>query len=45
MVDTKTTKMVWQGIGNKEIDKASKDPDSAIKAAVTRILASFPPAK
>jgi hypothetical protein len=45
MVDTKTTKMVWQGIGNKEIDKVSKDPDAAIKAAVTKILASFPPAK
>ncbi len=45
MVDTKTTKMVWQGVGNKEIDKASKDPDSAIKAAVTKILAAFPPTK
>jgi PBP1b-binding outer membrane lipoprotein LpoB len=45
MVDTKTTKMVWQGIGNKEIDKQSKDPDSEIKAAVTKILADFPPSK
>jgi hypothetical protein len=45
MVDTKTTKMVWQGIGNKEIDKVSKDPDSEIKAAVTKILADFPPNK
>jgi hypothetical protein len=45
MVDTKTTKMVWQGIGNKEIDKVSKDPDAAIKAAVNKILAGFPPAK
>jgi hypothetical protein len=45
MVDTKTTKMVWQGIGNKEIDKVSKDPDGDIKAAVTKILADFPPAK
>ena len=45
MVDTKTTKMVWQGIGNKEIDKSSKDPDSAIKEAVAKILAAFPPAK
>jgi hypothetical protein len=45
MVDTKTTKMVWQGIGNKEIDKVSKDPDGAIKAAVSKILASFPPTK
>ena len=45
MVDTKTTKMVWQGIGNKEIDKVSKDPDAAIKAAVNKILSGFPPAK
>jgi hypothetical protein len=45
MVDSKTTKMVWQGIGNKEIDRVSKDPDTAIKAAVTKILATFPPAK
>ncbi len=45
MVDAKTTKMVWQGIGNKEIDKVSKDPDTAIKDAVTKILASFPPTK
>ncbi len=45
MVDTKTTKMVWQGIGNKEIDKQSKNPDSEIKAAVTKILADFPPSK
>lgn len=42
MVDTKTTKMVWQGIGNKEIDKASKDPDADIKKAVTLIMESFP---
>ena len=35
--------MVWQGTGNAEIDKAPKDPDAAIKAAVTKILADFPP--
>jgi hypothetical protein len=45
MVDTKTTKMVWQGIGNKEIDRVSKDPDAAIKNGVTKIMASFPPSK
>ena len=43
IVDNKTQKMVWQGTGNAEIDKAPKDPDAAIKAAVTKILANFPP--
>ncbi len=43
VVDNKTQKMVWQGTGNAEIDKAPKDPDAAIKAAVTKILANFPP--
>lgn len=43
IVDNKTQKMVWQGTGNSEIDKAPKDPDAAIKAAVTKILANFPP--
>jgi len=41
MVDSKTTKMVWQGIGNKEIDRASKDPDGDIKKAVALIMESF----
>jgi hypothetical protein len=45
MVDTKTTKMVWQGIGNKEIDKVSKDPDTAIKNAVKEIMAAYPAKK
>jgi hypothetical protein len=43
VVDNKTQKMIWQGTGNAEIDKAPKDPDAAIKAAVTKILANFPP--
>lgn len=45
IVDTKTNKMVWQGIGNKEIDKSPKDPDAAINEAVKAILAKFPPGK
>ena len=45
MVDTKSTKMVWQGIGNKEIDSPSKDPDTAIREGVKKIMASFPAAK
>ncbi len=45
MVDAKSTKMVWQGIGNKEIDSPSKDPDTAIREGVNKIMASFPAAK
>lgn len=43
MVDVKSAKMVWQGIGNKEIDKPSSDPDAAIKEAIGSIMATFPP--
>jgi hypothetical protein len=43
VVDVKTQKIVWEGVGNKEIDKPSKDPESAIKQAVASIMASFPP--
>ena len=45
MVDAKTNKMVWEGIGNKDIDKAPKNPDEAIRNAVASILAGYPPAK
>lgn len=45
IVDAKTNKMVWQGTGNKEIDKSPKDPDAAIKEGVKGILANFPPKK
>ncbi|HTQ65062.1 MAG TPA: DUF4136 domain-containing protein [Puia sp.] len=43
IVDAKTQKLVWEGIGNKEIDKPASDPDKAISAAVASIMASFPP--
>jgi stage V sporulation protein SpoVS len=43
IVDAKTQKMVWQGTGNAEIDKAPKDPDKFISDAVKKILAPFPP--
>lgn len=45
VVDNKTQKMIWQGTGNAEIDKAPKDPDAAIKNAVTKILESYPAKK
>ena len=43
MIDAKTSKMVQQGIGNKEIDKPSNDVEASIKTAIAAIMATFPP--
>src|SRR6187399_328936 len=43
IVDTKTNKMIWEGIGNKDIDHAPKNPEEAINKAVAAIMANFPP--
>jgi Domain of unknown function (DUF4136) len=43
VVDANSKKLVWQGVGNKEIDKPAKDPDTAIPKAVASIMESFPP--
>lgn len=43
VIDANTKKLVWQGVGNSEIDKPVKDPDTAIPAAIDKIMASFPP--
>lgn len=43
VVDANTKKLVWQGIGNKEIDKPAKNPDVSIPKAVESIMAGFPP--
>ena len=43
IVDAKTEKLVWEGVGNKEIDSPAKDPEKAINEAVATIMASFPP--
>ena len=45
VIDANSKKLVWQGTGNKEIDKPAKDPDSAIPKAVASIMESFPPGK
>jgi hypothetical protein len=42
IVDAKTEKLIWEGVGNKEID-TPKDPDAAIQNAVATIMASYPP--
>lgn len=38
-----TRKLVWQGVGNSEIDKPLKDPETQIPKAVSAIMAKFPP--
>lgn len=43
IVDASTKKVVWVGTGSSEIDKPLKNPDEEIPAAVTKIMASFPP--
>jgi len=41
--DRNGKKLLWEGIGNKEIDKPASDPDKAIADAVSAIMSSFPP--
>jgi hypothetical protein len=43
IVDAKTNKLVWEGIGNKEIDGPIRDADTKIPAAVAKIMQNFPP--
>jgi Domain of unknown function (DUF4136) len=38
-----TNKLLWEGIGNQDIDSPSSNPEQAITSAVTKIMASFPP--
>ncbi len=43
IVSTKTDKLVWQGIGNAEIDSKPDNPEQFINDAIKKILAGFPP--
>ena len=43
IVSTKTQKLVWQGIGNAEIDNKPDNPDEFITASIKKIMAGFPP--
>lgn len=42
VIDAKTNKLVWEGIGNAEFEKRPKNPEEAISSAVNKILADFP---
>ena len=43
VVNNKEKKLLWQGIGNAEIDKTIDNPDRFINDAVTKVMAGFPP--
>jgi hypothetical protein len=43
LADAKTKSLVWEGIGNKDLDQAPKNPDETIPKAVAMILETYPP--
>jgi len=43
VIDAGSNKLIWQGIGNREIDGPLKDPDTEIPKAISSIMTSFPP--
>lgn len=44
IIDASTKQLIWEGIGNSEIDVPLKKPDSFISEAVKKILSSLPKA-
>lgn len=44
VVDRAKNELLWQGVGNSDIDGPIKDPDTKIPAAVNKIMASMPAA-
>lgn len=45
IIDASTKQLIWQGTGNKDIEKPSSDPDKAIAEIVSAIMKDFPPGK
>ncbi|KRD11233.1 hypothetical protein ASE21_05870 [Flavobacterium sp. Root901] len=43
IVSTKTQKLLWQGIGNAQIDSRPDNPEEFINSSVKKILEGFPP--
>ncbi|WP_433834185.1 DUF4136 domain-containing protein [Flavobacterium anhuiense] len=43
IVSTKNQKLVWEGIGNAEIDNKPDNPDEFITGSVKKIMEGFPP--
>ena len=42
VVDVKTNRLLWEGIGNAEMLQQPKNPDEAISKAVAKIMEAFP---
>ncbi|KRB54678.1 DUF4136 domain-containing protein [Flavobacterium sp. Root186] len=43
IVSTKTQKLLWQGIGNAQIDNKPDNPEEFINSSIKKILEGFPP--
>lgn len=43
IIDAQTKNLVWQGIGNREIDAPLKDPETRVPKGINSIMAAFPP--
>jgi len=43
VANASTQKLLWEGIGNQDIEAPSNNPEKAINSAVQKIMASFPP--
>jgi hypothetical protein len=43
VANASTKKLIWEGIGNQDIEAPSNNPEQAINTAVQKIMASFPP--
>jgi hypothetical protein len=43
IVSAKTQKLVWQGIGNSQIDSKPDNPEEFIAGAIKKIMEGFPP--
>ncbi|MGO4770530.1 DUF4136 domain-containing protein [Flavobacterium sp. W22_SRS_FK3] len=43
IVSSKTDKLVWEGIGNAQIDNKPDNPEEFINSSVKKILEGFPP--
>jgi len=43
IVEVESKKLIWQGIGNREIDAPTKQPERDIPKAIESIMAGFPP--
>jgi hypothetical protein len=43
IAEANSKRLLWEGIGNKEINKPSKDPEKEINDGVGAIMGSFPP--